>query len=80
MKKDFQKSVEFVKNRPGHDRRYAVDWRRIKQQLGWKPKYNFDNYLKKTIEWYQNNPNWWKPLKNKQKSYFKKQYGRKKSI
>ena len=80
MKKDFQKSVEFVKDRPGHDRRYAVDWRRIKQQLGWKPKYNFDNYLKKTIEWYQNNPNWWKPLKNKQKSYFKKQYGRKKSI
>jgi len=80
MKKDFQKSVEFVKNRPGHDRRYAVDWRRIKQQLGWKPEYNFDNYLKKTIEWYQNNPNWWKPLKNKQKSYFKKQYGRKKSI
>lgn len=77
MKKDFQKSVEFVKDRPGHDRRYAVDWRRIKQQLGWKPKYNFDTYLKKTIDWYRKNVDWWKPLKERQKDYFNKQYAKK---
>jgi len=80
MKKDFQKSVEFVKDRPGHDRRYAVDWRKINKELGWKPRYNFDTYLKKTIDWYKKNVDWWKPLKERQKDYFKKQYAKKRSV
>jgi dTDP-glucose 4,6-dehydratase len=52
-----------VKDRPGHDRRYAVDWSKAKKELNWKPKHNFDRWLEKTVEWYQNNEWWWKPLK-----------------
>ncbi len=63
MEKDFESSVEFVKDRPGHDRRYALDWRKIKRQLGWQPKFNFDTWLEKTIKWYRQNDWWWRPLK-----------------
>lgn len=63
MKKDFASSVAFVKDRPGHDRRYALDWRKIKRQLGWQPKYDFDTWLAKTINWYRQNEWWWRPLK-----------------
>lgn len=44
--------IEFVKDRPGHDRRYAIDWTKINIELGWKPHYSFDEALQKTIEWY----------------------------
>lgn len=66
--------IEYVKDRPGHDRRYSVDWSKIKKTLGWKPQHDFDTWLEKTIKWYQNNTNWWKPLKEKQRVYFKRQY------
>lgn len=77
MGRKFDDSVEFVTDRPGHDRRYSVDWRKIKKELGWKPKYDFDKALVKTVGWYQENINWWKPLKRKQKKYFQKQHDRK---
>jgi len=57
-----EEEIEFVKNRPGHDRRYALDWSKIKNELDWKPKYEFEEALKLTIEWYKNNRNWWEPL------------------
>src|SRR3989344_159823 len=57
--------IEFVKDRQGHDRRYAFDWSKIKNELDWKPKYDFEEALKLTIEWYKNNEDWWKPLKSK---------------
>ncbi len=69
-----EEDIEYVKDRPGHDRRYSVNWSKIKKTLDWEPKYDFDTWLEKTIRWYQNNTNWWKPLKEKQKKYFKKQY------
>lgn len=69
-----EECIEYVKDRPGHDRRYSVDWSKIKKTLGWEPEYDFDTWLEKTVKWYQNNTNWWKPLKEKQRSYFKKQY------
>lgn len=56
-------TIEYVKDRPGHDRRYAIDWSTIKNELGWQPKYDFDTYLKKTVDWYNNNQSWWKRLK-----------------
>jgi len=56
--------IEFVKDRPGHDRRYAIDWSKINKELGWKPEYNFDEYLKITVDWYKNNQDWWKNLKS----------------
>ena len=51
--------IEFVKDRPGHDRRYALDWSKIKQELGYEPKFGLEEYLKKTVEWYQKNEQCW---------------------
>lgn len=70
-----EEMIEYVQDRPGHDRRYSVDWRKIRQRLGWEPEHDFDTWLEKTIRWYKNNTNWWKPLKEKQKKYFQKKYG-----
>jgi dTDP-glucose 4,6-dehydratase len=68
MNKDESK-IEFVKDRPGHDRRYAIDWSKINQELGWVPKHNLDHALEETIAWYQNNQEWWKKIKFKIASY-----------
>lgn len=67
-------SLEFVSDRPGHDRRYAVDWSKAKEELGYEPEYSFDEYLEKTVKWYQENEWWWRPLKERSKGYFEKQY------
>ena len=50
--------ITFVKDRPGHDRRYAIDARKIEQDLGWRPKETFESGLRKTVEWYLDNPAW----------------------
>ncbi len=55
--------IEYVKDRPGHDRRYAIDWSRMEKEFGWKPKYDFDTTLQKTIDWYTKNQEWWKRIK-----------------
>ena len=57
--------IEYVEDRKGHDFRYAIDFSKIKDELGWFPKISFDDGLRKTIEWYKNNEDWWKPLKEK---------------
>lgn len=57
--------VEFVQDRKGHDFRYAIDFTKIKKELGWQPKHTFEQGLKETINWYKNNKKWWKPLKKK---------------
>lgn len=67
--------IEYVKDRPGHDRKYAIDWSKINRQLGWKPQHNFDEYLKITIDWYVKNQNWWKKIKSGEyQKYYEKQY------
>ena len=53
--------IEFVTDRPGHDRRYSLDFTKIKK-LGWKPKYDFETAMKITIKWYRENVWWWVPL------------------
>jgi dTDP-glucose 4,6-dehydratase len=50
--------VEFVKDRPGHDLRYAIDASKIRKQLGWEPRETFDTGLRKTVEWYLSNQEW----------------------
>lgn len=68
--------IEYVKDRPGHDRRYAIDWSKIQKELSWKPAFDFDTYLKKTIEWYRTHEAWWKRIKTGEYiAYYKKQYG-----
>jgi dTDP-glucose 4,6-dehydratase len=70
-------SLEYVKDRPGHDRRYALDWSKIKRELGWQPLHNFDEWLEKTVKWYQENDSWWKNVKNGEyKEYYQKQYSK----
>jgi len=69
--------IEFVKDRPGHDRRYAVDSQKIRTQLGWKPGHTFDHGLESTIRWYRDNRSWWIPIKNgSYRDYYQKQYGK----
>ena len=55
---DYLNLVKFVEDRPGHDRRYAVDCSKIKKQLLWKPKHNFEEGIKKTVTWYLKNKKW----------------------
>ena len=55
--------IELVKDRPGHDVKYAVDWSKIKHELGWQPAHNFDEWLRKTIDWYKEHESWWKDIK-----------------
>ena len=50
--------IEFVKDRPGHDRRYAIDSRKIRSEIGWKPSETFESGLRKTVTWYLDNPDW----------------------
>lgn len=57
--------IKYVKDRLGHDKRYAIDPTKIETELGWKPEYTFDTGIVKTIDWYKNNEDWWRPLKAK---------------
>ena len=65
-------AIKFVKDRPGHDRRYAVDWSKINKDLGWEPEHNFEEWLTKTVEWYKENEWWWKPLKEEAEKLYAK--------
>ena len=70
-----EKMIEYVADRPGHDRRYAIDATKIKNELGWKPVFDLEGALRKTVVWYKNNKSWWQKLKNKSyMDYYNKQY------
>ncbi len=56
----YSELITFVKDRPGHDVRYAIDASKIERELGWKPQETFETGIRKTVEWYLNNDNWWK--------------------
>ena len=57
-----QHLISFVTDRPGHDRRYAIDASRIASQLGWRARKNFETGVKDTVLWYLNNRDWWQPV------------------
>ena len=58
--------ITFVKDRPGHDFRYAIDASRIKKELGWQPEEQFESGIQRTIEWYLNNQQWVEEVGGKQ--------------
>ena len=67
--------IEFVTDRPGHDRRYAIDPTKIHNELGWFPATKFDDGIKKTIEWYLTHKSWWeKIISGEYKDYYDKMY------
>lgn len=73
-----ESSIEFVQDRPGHDFQYLVDAAKIKQELGWEPKFTLEQGLKLTIEWFKQNEPWWKLIKSgAYKDYYQQQYGSK---
>ncbi len=70
--------IEFVNDRPGHDLRYAIDPTKIERELKFKAEYDFETGLKKTIEWYQTNQDWWQKRDDKAyQEYYQKLYGQK---
>ena len=70
--------ITFVKDRPGHDRRYAIDPTKITTELGWKPAENFESGIRKTIEWYLQNQEWFERVKSgAYREWTSKQYGNK---
>lgn len=55
--------IKYVKDRPGHDLRYAIDISKIRRQLNWEPGYRFEEGIRKTVDWYLNNEKWWEQIK-----------------
>lgn len=63
--KSYQDLITFVSDRPGHDYRYAIDFAKIKNELGWKPSHSYHSGLEKTIKWYIDNTTWWQAIQEK---------------
>lgn len=67
--------IEYIQDRPGHDRRYAIDHTKLTQKLGWEPSVKFEEGIKLTIEWYEKNAWWWKKIKSGEYlEYYNRQY------
>lgn len=68
--------IRFVEDRPGHDRRYAIDASKIRNELGWRPLYNFEEGIRETIRWYIDNRAWWENIKSGEYlGYYERMYG-----
>jgi len=67
--------IRFVTDRPGHDRRYAIDFSKIERELGWKPSISFEEGISRTVEWYLTHREWWKKIKTEEYlEYYKRMY------
>ncbi len=69
--------IEYVTDRPGHDRRYAIDNRKIQEELGWTPRHSFAEGLKSTVAWYLENRSWWERVRSgAYRDYYEQQYSK----
>jgi dTDP-glucose 4,6-dehydratase len=69
--------IEYVTDRPGHDRRYSLSSEKLRAELGWEPQVRFADGLARTVEWYRENEAWWGPIRSGEyREYYEKQYGR----
>ena len=67
--------IQFVTDRPGHDRRYAIDSSKIRNELGWEPEFNFEAAIDDTIKWYMKNKGWWERIiSGEYQNYYNLQY------
>jgi dTDP-glucose 4,6-dehydratase len=74
----YARLLTYVKDRPGHDRRYAIDASRIHRELGWKPAETFDTGIRKTVRWYLDNQNWVQQVQSGEyRQWIDQQYGAK---
>jgi len=72
-----ERLIRYVKDRPGHDRRYAIDAAKIGRELGWQPRFRFEQALPRTIQWYQSHPEWLQRVRSgAYRDYYARQYGR----
>jgi dTDP-glucose 4,6-dehydratase len=75
MGKKWDEWVQYVKDRPGHDRRYAIDAGKIRRELGWSPRFRFEDAIRMTIQWYRDNEKWWREIKSGEYlNYYEQQY------
>jgi dTDP-glucose 4,6-dehydratase len=69
--------IEYVRDRPGHDRRYSLASDKIRDELGWKAQVRFDEGLARTVAWYRDNEEWWAPIRSGEyRDYYERHYGR----
>jgi dTDP-glucose 4,6-dehydratase len=73
--------IRHVEDRPGHDRRYAVDSSKLTRVTGWRPKIEFADGIRQTVEWYRSNESWWRPIKAGEfRAYYERMYGQRKVL
>jgi dTDP-glucose 4,6-dehydratase len=73
--------VRFVEDRPGHDRRYAVDSSKLTRVTGWRPAISFDAGIRQTVEWFRAHESWWRPIRSGEfREYYERMYGRRKVL
>jgi len=71
--------IEHVADRPGHVARHAVDSTKLRQAYGWEPRYDFEESMRRTVQWYADHPEWWQPIKSGEfRRYYEEQYGKRK--
>ena len=69
--------IEYVQDRPGHDRRYSLSSEKLKRELGWEAQVHFDEGIEKTVNWYRENEDWWGPIRSGEyREYYERQYGK----
>jgi dTDP-glucose 4,6-dehydratase len=69
--------IRHIEDRPGHDRRYAVDWSKLERATGWKPSVPFEAGLAGTVDWFKRNESWWRPIKAGEfRAYYERMYGK----
>jgi dTDP-glucose 4,6-dehydratase len=73
--------VRHVEDRPGHDRRYAVDWGKLGRLTGWAPRVGFEDGMRETVDWFRANEGWWRPIKQGDfRAYYERMYGRRRVL
>ena len=73
--------IRHVEDRPGHDRRYAVDSSRLTRLTGWRPRIAFEQGIRQTVDWYRHNEAWWRPIKEGEfRAYYERMYGQRKVL